>query len=141
LEQCIGDLVAGFPYVAPDEFGLQCFEEGFDHSIIPAVSLSAHRHFEAQLAHSLLIIVRAILATTVCVMNAAWWWITQGNSPVEGLQCQILLEPLLTAHPTTRRNSSVWRCAIFILLDGHNPIQGHGTNPGQVQIGKSLNTR
>jgi hypothetical protein len=45
------------------------------------------------------------------------------------------VSPLVSAMRTaSRRNSSVWRCAIFILLDGHNPIQGHGTNPGQVQM-------
>ncbi len=71
MEQGISDLVTRVPCVVPDEFGFDDFEERLDHSIVPAILFSAHRYFEAQLAHPLLIVMRAILAAPVCVMNAA----------------------------------------------------------------------
>jgi hypothetical protein len=40
LEQCIGYLPACLPFVAPDEFSLDGFEESFDSGIVVAISLS-----------------------------------------------------------------------------------------------------
>ena len=38
--------------------------------------------------------------------------------------------PLVNAMRTASRlNSSLWRRAIIVLLDGNNPIQEHGTKP------------
>jgi len=92
LEQGSRNLVARFPCVAPDEFCFDGFEECLDNSIVPAVTFSAHRHFEPQLPHSLLVIVRTILATTVGMMDAARRWVPQRHSTVESLQCKVFLQ-------------------------------------------------
>ena len=42
LEEGIADLAAGGPRVPPDQFGLEGFEEGFDGSIVVAVSFAVH---------------------------------------------------------------------------------------------------
>ena len=42
LEEGIADLAAGGPSVPPDQFGLEGFVEGFDGSIVAAVSFAAH---------------------------------------------------------------------------------------------------
>ncbi len=35
-------LASGFPSVAPDQFGLERFEECFDHGIVVTITFSAH---------------------------------------------------------------------------------------------------
>ena len=59
--------------MAPDQFGLEGFEECLDGRIIIAIAFSAHRRLEPMLAQDLLIIMRTILAATIRVMNAALW--------------------------------------------------------------------
>ena len=43
-------LPAGVPCVPPDQLGFDGFEERFNSGLIIAISLAAHRHFEALLA-------------------------------------------------------------------------------------------
>ncbi len=64
-------LTPGLPGAAPDQFGFDGFEEGLNSSIVITVALATHRYFEAMLAQTLLIIVRAILAAAIGMMNAA----------------------------------------------------------------------
>jgi hypothetical protein len=42
LKEGTADVGTGSPSVPPDQFGLEGFEEGFDGSIVVAVSFSAH---------------------------------------------------------------------------------------------------
>lgn len=50
------DLATGLPVAAPDEFGLQRFEEAFDGGIGVAIALAAHRNLELLLSQQLLIV-------------------------------------------------------------------------------------
>ena len=49
------------PWPPPDQLCLDRLEEGLDSGVVIAVALTAHRHFEAVLAHQLLIVVRTVL--------------------------------------------------------------------------------
>ena len=62
-------LAFGFPAVPSDQLCLDGFEERFCNGIIVAISFAAHRYFETMLAQDFLIIVRAILAATIHLMN------------------------------------------------------------------------
>lgn len=53
---------ARLPRPAPDELGLDRFEERLDGRVVIAVALAAHRYLEAMLTQKLLIVVGAILA-------------------------------------------------------------------------------
>jgi len=87
-------LTPGLPGAAPDQFGLDGFEEGLNSSIVITVPLATHRYFEAMLTQTLLIIVRAILAAAIGMMNAARRRPSKRNSHVERPHCQITLEPV-----------------------------------------------
>ncbi len=54
-------LVAGAPDGAPDQLGLDGFEHGFDHRVVIAIALAAHRRSEAVILQELQISVRAVL--------------------------------------------------------------------------------
>lgn len=103
LEEGIADVLARCPSVPPDQFGFEGFEEGLDGGIIIAVSLTAHRHLEAQIAQPLLIIVGTVLTATVSVVKAAWWRVAKGHGIVQSLQCQIAFQAIAGCHPMTRR--------------------------------------
>ena len=45
------------PRPAPDQLGLDRFEEGFDSRVVVTISLAAHRDMEAVLTQELLVIV------------------------------------------------------------------------------------
>ena len=57
LEQGQLTLAARVPWLTPDQFGLQCFEESLDHGIVIAVALTAHGNLEAMLAQELLVLM------------------------------------------------------------------------------------
>ena len=59
------------PGPAPDQFGLDGFEEGLDGSIVIAVAFAAHRRLQAMFAHDLLVIVGTVLAAAIAVEDAA----------------------------------------------------------------------
>jgi hypothetical protein len=87
----------------PDQFGFECFEESLDSSIIKAIALAAHGYPEAQIAQPLLIIVEAILTTSVGVMKAARWRASKCHGIVQGLQSQITFQAIAdgpTHNPT-----------------------------------------
>ena len=65
------------PGMPPDQLRLDGFEEGLHRSIIIAISLAAHGHFEAMQAQQLLIIVRTVLTAPVRMVDAALRWTTQ----------------------------------------------------------------
>ena len=92
LEQRGFGLLSGLPCLAPDEFSLDGFEEGFYSGVIITISFATHRDFEPNLTHSFLIFMGAILATAVRVMDATRWRVAQGDGPVQGLQCKIALK-------------------------------------------------
>ena len=55
----------------PDQLGLDGFEDRLDGGVLIAISFTTHRRFEVMLAQDLLVIVRAVLAATIGVMDAA----------------------------------------------------------------------
>ena len=99
MKEGIGNILACCPTVTPDQFGFNGFEEGLDGCIVVAVSSAAHRHFEANFAHPLLIVMGAILTTPVRVMDAALWRVSMGNSIVQCLQRQITFQ-MIVNRPT-----------------------------------------
>ena len=62
---------ARLPRPAPDHLGLDGLEEGLDSGVVIAVALTAHRYLESVLAQKLLIIVGALLAAAIRMMDAA----------------------------------------------------------------------
>lgn len=56
-----GSFLAGVEDGPPDKLGFEGLEEGFDHRVVVAVSLTGHRDQDAVLAELGLIIDRAIL--------------------------------------------------------------------------------
>jgi len=50
-------LTACVPTVAPDQLSLDGFEERFNHGIVIAIALAAHRDLEAVLGQALLILI------------------------------------------------------------------------------------
>ena len=62
----------------PDQLGLDGFEERLDGGVIIAISFTTHRRFEVMLAQDFLVIVRAVLAATIGVMDAAFGWCSEG---------------------------------------------------------------
>ena len=85
LKQCLRDLATRLPGVPPDELSFQCFEEGLDGGIVVAIAFTTHGHLEAQFPQSLLIVVRAILAPPVRVLNAPRRWVSKGDRSVQSL--------------------------------------------------------
>ena len=65
------------PCPAPNQLGLDGFEEGFDSRIVITITFAAHRDLEPMLAQDFLIIMRAILAAPVRMMDAAFRWRTE----------------------------------------------------------------
>lgn len=42
LEQSVGDLLSCLPFVTPDKFSFDGFEESFDSGVIITISLATH---------------------------------------------------------------------------------------------------
>ena len=84
-------LPACWPFLPPDRFGLQAFEERLDGGVIVAITLSAHRWLQAVGLQLLLIIVGAILAAAIGMEKAALWRIAQPDGHIECPDRQILL--------------------------------------------------
>ena len=61
------------------------FERAFDGGIVVAIAFATHGHLGAQFPQSLLIVVRAILATPVHVLNAPRRQVSKGDRPVQSL--------------------------------------------------------
>ena len=94
LKECSFNLASGSPYMSPDQFSLDGFEECLDGSVIIAITLAAHGYFEAVSPQSLLIIMGAILAAAICMMNAARRRSSKRDGHVESSYGQITLEPI-----------------------------------------------
>ena len=82
------------PAVPPDQFGFQRFEEGLNGGIVKAISFAAHRHLKALIAQALLVVMTAILATAIGVVNTARWWLTQIDRHVECADCEVFLHAI-----------------------------------------------
>jgi hypothetical protein len=94
LKEGTADLLSGVPSVSPYQFGLEGFEEGFDGSIIVAVSFAARWYFETQFMQPLLIVVGTVLTASIRMMNAALWRVAKGYGIVQSLQGQITFQPI-----------------------------------------------
>ena len=62
---------ARVPRLSPDQLGLDRLEERLDGGVVIAVALAAHRYLEAVMTQELLIIMGAILAAAIRMMDAA----------------------------------------------------------------------
>ena len=82
-------LAPRFPRVPPNQFSLDGFEERLDRCIIIAITLAAHGYFEAMLAQDFLVVMRAVLAAPIRVVNAALWRSSERNSHVQSTYCQV----------------------------------------------------
>ena len=82
------------PCVPPDQFGFQRFEEGLNGRIIVTISFAAHRHLKALLAQAFLIVMTAILAAPVGMVNASRCWLAQVDRHVEGADRKVLLHAI-----------------------------------------------
>ena len=87
-------LPSGLPYAAPDQLGLERFEERFHDGVIKTITLAAHRYFEVVFFEPLLIIVRAVLASMIGMENTAFGRLSQGDSHIQRLDRQIALHAL-----------------------------------------------
>ena len=83
-------LTARVPTIAPDQLGLDGFEERFNHGIVVAISLAAHRDLEAVLFQALLIRVGTILRAAIRMVNAAFGRLAQCHSHVQRPDREIL---------------------------------------------------
>jgi len=70
--------------VPPDQLCLDGFEKRLDSSVVITVSLAGHRHLELMLPQDFLIIVRAILRSTVRVVNTLWRRLAQIDRHLQG---------------------------------------------------------
>ena len=68
----------------PDQLDLDGFEERLDGGVIIAISFTTHRRFEVSLTQDLLVIVKAVLAATIGVVDAAFGWCSEAYGH---LQC------------------------------------------------------
>ena len=78
------------PFVAPDQLSLDRFEERFNHGIVIAIALAAHRDLEAVLFQALLIRVGTILRAAIRMVNAAFGRLAQCHSHVQRTDREIL---------------------------------------------------
>lgn len=76
---------AGFEGGSPDQFRLQRLEHGFHHGIVVAVSLSAHGYDETVGGQELLVVVRAILAAAIRMVNDALRRPADSDGALEGV--------------------------------------------------------
>lgn len=79
------------PGSAPDHLGLDRLEKRLYRSIVVAVPLTAHGYLEVMLAQYFLVVVRAVLAAPVRVMNAAFRRSTQGDRHLQGPDREVFL--------------------------------------------------
>ena len=87
-------LTPSMPFLPPDQFRLQRFEERLDRRIVVTITLAAHRRTQAVGLQLLLIIVGTILAATIRVEKAPLRRLAQAHSHVQRPDCQILFYPV-----------------------------------------------
>jgi len=94
LEYSAFCLPAGFPFLTPDQLGLQRFEECFDHGIVVAIALAAHRNQKPMLLQAFLIVTRTILRPAISVVDAAYGRLAKGNGHIQCPDRQVSLHPV-----------------------------------------------
>ena len=82
------------PWMSPDQFCLDGFEEGFDGGVLITITLAAHRDLEAMLAQDLLVVVRTILRPAIRVVNAAFGWRSERNRHLQRSDRKITFHPV-----------------------------------------------
>ena len=68
------DVAAGLPVSAPEQFGLEGFEEALDGRVIIAISLATDRHRQPMFAQDVSVVVRTVLAAPIRMVTASLWW-------------------------------------------------------------------
>ena len=87
-------LPAGVPCAPPDQLCLDGFEERFNGGVVIAISLAAHGDPEAVLARVFLVVMRAVWASTISMMDAALGWRAECNSHVQSTDRKIAFHPI-----------------------------------------------
>ena len=125
FEDCQFRGAARVPRVPPDQFGLDGLEERLDNRVIVAVAFTAHGYLESMLAQTFLVIVRAILGTSIRVMDAALGRLSQGDSHVQRADRQVPFHPVADspANDPTR-----------IQIQNHSQIQPALLGPDKADI-------
>ena len=97
-------LPACLPCAAPDKLGLKRFEESLHNRIIVTIPFAAHGYLEAIFVQLFLVIVRAILASTVCMVDAVFGRLAKSHGHVQCPDGQIALHAVADspADHTTR---------------------------------------
>jgi hypothetical protein len=85
-------LGSGLEHRAPDQFGLQGFEEGLDHRVVVANFLPGHRDPDAVLPQLCLILDRTVLTAAVGVMDQPLTGSSDRQSLAQRLQRQFLVQ-------------------------------------------------
>ena len=83
----------------PDQLGLDGFEERLDGGVIIAISFTTHRRFEVMLAQDFLVIVRAVLAATIGVMDAAFGWCSERYGHLQCTDRKVAFHPIADPCP------------------------------------------
>ena len=94
LKECGFSFSPRRPCVPPDQFCFQRFEKSLYGCVIVAISLAAHRDLKALLAQALLIIMAAILAAAVGMVNTSWWRLTQIDRHIQCTNSKVFLHPV-----------------------------------------------
>ena len=68
------DVAAGLPVSAPEQFGLEGFEEALDGRVIRAIFLATDRHRQPMFAQDVSVVVRTVLAAPIRMVTASLWW-------------------------------------------------------------------
>ena len=79
--------------------GLDGFEERLDGGVIIAISFTTHRRFEVMLVQDFLVIVRAVLAATIGVMDAAFGWCLEGYGHLQCTDRKVAFHPIADPCP------------------------------------------
>src|SRR5271165_4319779 len=79
---------------APDQFRFDRFEQSFHHGIVIAIALATHRNDETVPVEDSLVIIGAILAATIRMMQNTRLWPAQDEGPPQGRKRQIFFQPV-----------------------------------------------
>ena len=74
---------SSLPGLPPDQFGLDGFEEGFHCGVVIAITFATHGGFEAVLAQDFLVVMRAVLAAAIRMVNTAFGRPSQSDGHVQ----------------------------------------------------------
>ena len=94
LRDSLNRFIACLEYGSPDQFRLDRLEAGFDHGVVIAISLAAHRWKDVLRLEKLAVIVTGILASAVRMLNETWFGLPDCNGFLQSTDGEIPLHPV-----------------------------------------------